>query len=163
MRCSGAPDFGAARVPTAATTAPVRAYALSTSTRKTAARCSMDDRCFVRSWKRALSSEVANRTRRIESSLQSGTPPDLTDPSLVSTLWSAQKATASWCFLAANARSGLLSASIVKIERESVSLISPSPSARLTAVDLVDRGLQKPHNVLRLGAYGGELFPQSRP
>jgi hypothetical protein len=43
---------------------------------------------------------------------------------------SAQKATASWCFLAAKARSGLLSASIVKIESESVSLICPSPSAR---------------------------------
>jgi hypothetical protein len=70
----------------------------------------MDDRCFVRSWRRALSSEVASRTRRIESSLQSGTPPDLTDLSLVSALSSAQKATASWCFLAAKARRGLLSA-----------------------------------------------------
>jgi hypothetical protein len=46
--------------------AAARAYASSTSTRKTAARFSMDDRCFVRSWERALSSEVANRTRRIE-------------------------------------------------------------------------------------------------
>jgi hypothetical protein len=26
------------------------------------------------------------------------------------------------------------------------------------AVDLVDRGLQKPHDVVRLSAYGGELF-----
>jgi hypothetical protein len=30
--------------------AAARAYALSTSTRKTAARFSVDDRCFVRSW-----------------------------------------------------------------------------------------------------------------
>src|ERR1700722_3713400 len=41
---------------------------------------------------------------------------------------------------------------------QSSPFISPSPSARLTAVDLVDRGLQKPHNVVRLSAYGGELF-----
>jgi hypothetical protein len=30
--------------------AAARAYALSTSTRKTAPRFSVDDRCFVRSW-----------------------------------------------------------------------------------------------------------------
>jgi hypothetical protein len=30
--------------------AAARAYASSTSTRKTAARFSMDDHCFVRSW-----------------------------------------------------------------------------------------------------------------
>jgi hypothetical protein len=65
----------------------------------------------------------------------------VTDVSLVRTLSSEQKATASWCFLAAKARSGLRSASIVKIERESVSLIAPSPLARLAAVDLVDRGI----------------------
>ena len=73
-------------------------------TRKMAAIFSVDDdRCFVRSWYRARSSEVANRTRRIESLLQSGTPPDLTDLSLVSTLSSAQKASASRYFLAAKA------------------------------------------------------------
>jgi hypothetical protein len=43
----------------------------------------------------------------------SGTPPDLTDLSLVSILSSAQKASASWYFLAAKAKSGLRSASIV--------------------------------------------------
>jgi hypothetical protein len=110
--------------------AAARAYALSISTRKMAPRFSVDDRCFVRSWYRARSSEVANRTRRIESLLQSGTPLDLIDLSLVSTLSSAQKASASWYFLAPKARSGLRSASMVKIESEGVSLIS-SPSARI--------------------------------
>jgi hypothetical protein len=58
-------------------------------------------------------------------------PPELTDLSLVSTLSSAQKASASWCFLAAKASSGLRSASIVKIENENASLIFASPSAPL--------------------------------
>jgi hypothetical protein len=51
------------------------------------------------------------------------------------TLSSAQKASASWCFLAAKARSGLRSASMVKIESESVSL-SSSPSAGLELEEL---------------------------
>jgi hypothetical protein len=62
-------------------------------------------------------------TRRIVWSSQSGTPADLTDVSLARTLSSAQKASASWYFFAPKARSGLRSASIVKIENESVSLI----------------------------------------
>src|ERR1700729_3449148 len=65
----------------------------------------------------------------IEWSSHSGSPPELTDLSLVSTLSSAQKAAASWYLLAAKARRGLRSASIVKIESESVSIIF-QPSAR---------------------------------
>ena len=129
--------------------AAARAYALSTSTRKTTARFSVDDRCFVRSWYRARSSEVANRTRRIELLLQSGTPLDLIDLSLVSTLSSAQKASASWYFLAAKARSGLRSASMVKIESEGVSLIF-SPSARPRPAWLICP--VRARDILRLGS-----------
>jgi hypothetical protein len=76
-----------------------RAYALFTSTRKMAARFSVDDRCFVRSWYRALSAEVASRTRRTELSSQSGPPFDRIDLSLAITRSSVRKASASWYFL----------------------------------------------------------------
>jgi hypothetical protein len=58
------------------------------------------------------------------------TPPELADRSLVRTLSSLKNASASSNFLAAKGSTGLRSASIVKIESDSGSIIS-SPSAHL--------------------------------
>src|ERR1700691_6204159 len=65
--------------------------------------------------------------RRIEYSSQSGTPPELAERSFVRILSSLKKASASFCFLAAKASSGLRSASIVKIESENSSVIFRLP------------------------------------
>jgi hypothetical protein len=77
----------------------------------------------------ALSAARASLRRRVVKSSQSGFPPEFIRRSLARTLSSAQISSASDCFLHANATAGRRSTSIVKIESESPSLISVSPSA----------------------------------
>gem|GEM_PF-6282195 len=99
----------------------------SISTKKTVAE-SPGACVAVLSRKRTRSAAFANRRRRIVRSSQSGTPAELANRSLVRTLSSLKKASASVCFLAAKAMTGFRSASIVKIESDNGSVIS-SPSA----------------------------------
>src|SRR6202162_770321 len=92
-------------------------------------RSSVDSDAPAACLKRAASSGCASRTSRNALSPHTGTSPDGSKLSLARSPSSRQIASASEYLLASKAIVGLPSTSIVNIESENLSFISPSPSA----------------------------------
>src|SRR3984957_17369110 len=92
--------------------------------------------------KRAASSGCASRTSRIALSPHTGTSPDFSKFSLARSPSSRQIASASEYLLASKAIVGLPSTSIVNIESENRSFISPSPLAQFARLSRVQLHLK---------------------